>query len=40
MKEEPKLNKLERVFFFLRVLEKYYVGDLISDEFPTFPERG
>lgn len=23
-----------------KVLEKYYVGDLISDELPTFPERG
>ncbi|XP_020625483.1 acyl-lipid (8-3)-desaturase-like [Orbicella faveolata] len=23
-----------------KVLEKYYVGELISDELPTFPERG
>lgn len=23
-----------------KVMEKYYAGELISDEFPTFPERG
>lgn len=28
------------LFVLIRVLEKYYVGELISDELPTFPERG
>ena len=27
-------------FVIVRVLEKYYVGDLISNELPTFPELG
>lgn len=28
------------ILLLLRVLEKYYVGELIDNERPTFPEMG